>query len=93
MQRVDRQAAVVGQRRQAGQVGRLARLQIGVVEEAVADLLGLGKAEFLRADAGDPERLSERERRASGVPIDDGTIAELRTAALSVGAEPDGLKQ
>ena len=43
--------------------------------------------------AGDPERLSERERRASGVPIDDGTIAELKTAALSVGAEPDGLKR
>ena len=56
VQRVDRQPAVVGQRGQARQVGRFARLQIGIVDEGVADLLGLGKAELGGADAVDAER-------------------------------------
>ena len=52
VQRIDAQAAVVGERREAGQVRRLARLEVGIVGEGDADLVGLGKAELVRADAG-----------------------------------------
>ena len=44
------------QRGQAAEVRRLARFQIGIVDEGVADLLGLGKAELRGADAGEAER-------------------------------------
>ena len=59
MKRVDAQAAVVGEGREAGKVRRLARLQVGIVDERVSDLLGLRQAEVLRADAGDAERLDQ----------------------------------
>ena len=45
MQRIDAQAAVVGERRQARKVGRRARLQVGVVGEGDADFLRLGQAQ------------------------------------------------
>ena len=56
VQRIDAEPAVVGERRQPRQVGRFARLQLGIVDERVADLLGLGKAELGGADAVDAER-------------------------------------
>ena len=54
MKGVDAKPAVVGERGEAGQVGGLARLQVRIVDESVADLLGLGEAELVGADAGDP---------------------------------------
>src|SRR5688500_19247456 len=57
LQRIDAYSAVVRESRQPGQVGRLAGLQIGGVDEGVADRLGLGEAEILGPVAGDGERL------------------------------------
>ena len=51
VQRVDAQAAVVGERGKTAEVGCLARLQFGVVDEGDAGLLGLRQAELLGADA------------------------------------------
>ena len=79
VQRIDAQPAVVGEGGQAGQVRRLARLQVGIVGEAVADLLGLGKAELLGADAGNPERLDQRRDLAQLARIvgrDDQPVAD-----------------
>ena len=60
VERIDRKAAVVGQRREPRQVGSLAGLQLGIVDEGDPGLVGLGKIEFLGADALDPERRQQR---------------------------------
>jgi uncharacterized oxidoreductase len=41
---------------------------------------------------GDPERESTARRLAEGIPIDDGTWAQLRDAALSVGVDEAALR-
>ena len=61
---IDAQAAIVRERRQAGEVRRFARLQIGIVGEAVANLFRLRKPERFGADAFDAERLHERRHLA-----------------------------
>jgi hypothetical protein len=86
VERVDAQPAVVGERWEAGEVCRLARLQICVVGEAVADLLGFGKAEFLRADGCDAERLDEGRNLAQLARIvggDDELVADRPHAAAA----------
>ena len=50
MKRVDAQAAVVGQRGEPARSAACARLQLGIVDEGVAGLLGLGQVELGRAD-------------------------------------------
>ena len=50
VERVDADAGIVGQRRQAGSVGRRHRLDRGVLGEHVAVLLGLGQAELAGRD-------------------------------------------
>jgi hypothetical protein len=60
VQRVDAEAAVVGERGKAGQVGGGARLELGIVDEAGAGFLGLGQVELGRAEALDPERRDQR---------------------------------
>ena len=74
------------------EVGRLARLQIGIVGEGVADLLGLGQAELLGADAGDAERLDQRGDLAQLARIvgrDDQLVADRphRPVAFSCAAK------
>ena len=49
-ERLDAEAAVVGERRQAAEIGGGARLQIGIVDEGGADLVGLGQIELGRRD-------------------------------------------
>src|SRR6478735_16735 len=51
-QRLDAEAAVVGERRQAAEIGSFARLEVGVVGEGHADLVRLRQSELLGADAG-----------------------------------------
>ena len=92
VQRVDAQPAVVGQRRQSAKVRRLARLQVRIVAEAVADLLGLGEAELLGAEAGEAERLDQRRDLAQFSRIvgrDDQVVADRphRPAAFNCAAK------
>ncbi len=56
VQRIDTEAAVVGQGGQAGKVGGGAGLELGVGDKAGAGLLGLGQVEFGGAEALDAER-------------------------------------
>ena len=61
------------------EVRRLARFQIGIVDERVADFLGLGEAELGGADAGDAERreqLLDFPQLAGIVGGDDQLVAD-----------------
>ena len=53
-ERLDAQAAVVGERGEAGKIGGGARLEIGIVHEGDAGLLGLGQVELGGRDRLDP---------------------------------------
>src|SRR5262245_18213538 len=86
VQRVDAEAAIVGKRRKAAQVSGHARLQIGVVGEGIADLLGFGEVEFRRTDACDPERrdqLGDLAQFARIAGLDDQFSADRPHALLS----------
>jgi len=41
LESIDAKSAVIGEGRESGKVGRLTRLQIGIVDERVPDLFGL----------------------------------------------------
>ena len=61
VERLDTEAAVVGERGQAGKVRRRARLEVGIVDEGGTDLVGLGQVQLGRArrlDAIGPEQLA-----------------------------------
>ena len=72
VKRIDAQAAIVGEGRKTRQIGRFARLQVGIVGKRVADLIRLGKPEFLGADAGDAKRL-DREPQSRAACQDCGS--------------------
>ena len=92
-ERLDAQAAVVGQRGQAGKVGGGARLQIGIVDEGGADLVGLGQVELGRRDRLDAigaEQVGDLAHLARIVAGDDqpaGLELPHRPVALSCAAK------
>jgi hypothetical protein len=93
LERVDAQPAVVGQGGQAGEVRRLARLEVGIVGEGRADLLGLGQIELRRGqrlDAVRAEQLGDLAHLSLIVAGDDqlaGPQLPHRPVALSWAAK------
>ena len=53
---VDAEPAVVGERGEAAEVRRLARFELGIVDEGDASFFGFGQVKLCRPDARDPVR-------------------------------------